>query len=846
MLDIMRRRLLLLVLIAAAAVVADETAVFSVLKSTVRLGKQPEGFYLVPTNQLLRPWGRLSLIAGRPVDMAFDSHRRTLAVLNWESVLVLDGASGTRLGEVESPATSYAGIAFRPGDREIWASETSSRDKGDNLLVIEMSDLGVPVRSSRIALPGHPVPVGIAFSADGSAAYVALSRDNALAVIDPATRKLVRRIDVGIAPFGVVAAKSGIVYVSNRGGRRAHANETVAPSSGSEVLTDPVTGSSVSGTVSVVDIASASVREVPAGLAPSQMALSPDQKLLAVADGHSDAVTMLDAQTLKRADVHIPTYPEAAIGSQPIATAFSPDGDMLYVACAGNNAIAVLSGHGLDWQVAGALPTAWFPSAIAIDGNGALRVLDIKGVGHTADANGTFNSKEYEGSLEQIPAPLPMQVMAGTREVRAANTPQLDPAGGVRNLSSLGIQHVFLIVKENRTYDQVFGDLGRGNGDPKLTMYGRDVTPNHHALAERYVTLDNFYTGGAISFDGHQWLMQGFVSDYVERAFASSPRGYAWNMADALTVSPTGFFWQNAAKPIDLRIFGEFMLPGKWDPATQSVKDMNENDELKWSDYWKLYQEGKWQSAVGARPGVPALARYSSVRYPYDSLAISDQIRADEFLREFGEGEKAGRWHQLTIMTLNQDHTNGTRPGSPTPRSMVADDDLALGRIVEAISKSRFWPKSLILVVEDDAQDGVDHVDGHRTVALAIGPFIRRDAVDSNNYNHTSMIRTIQEILGVPARTRYLASARAMTSIFTPEADLKPYRHLLPAQPLDQMNPPLKALAGRRLWAARQSAAMNWRDLDDAPEDLLNRILWWDAKGYDTPYPAGGGRGAKQ
>jgi YVTN family beta-propeller protein len=841
----MRRKLLFLVLLAAAAVIADETRVFPILASTVRLGKHPDGFYLVPTNQLLRPWGRLSLLPGRPVDVAFDSHRRTLAVLNWRSVLLIDGVSGSRLAEVESPATSYAGIAFRPGDRELWASETSGEDR-DTILVIELSELGVPVRSSRIALPGHPVPVGIAFSANGARAYVALSRDNSLAVIDTASRQILRRIDVGIAPFGVAAANSGTVYVSNRGGRRPHANETVAPSSGSQVLTDPVTGSSVSGTVSVVDAASGGVREIPVGLAPSQIALSPDQKLLSVSDGHSDAVTLLDTQTLTHADIHIPTYPEAAIGSQPIATAFSPDGGSLYVACAGNNAIAVLSGHGLDWRVAGALPTAWFPSAIAVDGGGALRVVDIKGVGNTAGANANFNSKEYEGSLEQIPAPLPMQVMAGTREVRAANAPRFDPAGGVRNLPSLDIRHVFLIVKENRTYDQVFGDLGRGNGDPKLTMYGRAVTPNHHALAERYVTLDNFYTGGAISFDGHQWLMQAFVSDYVERAFASSPRGYAWNMADALTVSPAGFFWQSGPKPIDLRIFGEFMLPGRWDPQTQSVKDMDEASELKWSDYWKLYQEGKWQSAVGARPGVPALARYSSVRYPYDSLAISDQIRAEEFLREFGEAEKTGRWRQLTIMTLNQDHTNGTRPGSPTPRSMVADDDLALGRVVEAISASRFWSKSLIFVVEDDAQDGVDHVDGHRTVALAIGPFVRRDAVDSNNYNHTSMIRTIQEVLGVPPRTRFLASARSMTSIFTPDPDLKPYQHLVPFQPLDQMNPPLKALAGRQLWAARQSAAMNWADLDDAPRDVLNRILWWDAKGYDTPYPAAGGRAEKR
>src|SRR3954454_20875754 len=186
--------------------------------------------------------------------------------------------------------------------------------------------------------------------------------------------------------------------------------------------------------------------------------------------------------------------------------------------------------------------------------------------------------------------PTPLQLESGAREVKAANSPIYEPAGGIANLTSLGIQHVFLIVKENRTYDQVFGDIGKGNSDPKLVMYPREITPNHHALAEKYVLLDNFYTGGAISFDGHQWLMQAFVSDYVERAFAASPRGYAWNMADALTVSPAGVFWQNAPKPLNIRIYGEFCLPAKWDPTTQSVVDINEGGAMTWSQYWALYK----------------------------------------------------------------------------------------------------------------------------------------------------------------------------------------------------------------------------------------------------------------
>jgi hypothetical protein len=265
--------------------------------------------------------------------------------------------------------------------------------------------------------------------------------------------------------------------------------------------------------------------------------------------------------------------------------------------------------------------------------------------------------------------------------------------------------------------------------------------------------------------------------------------------------------------------------------------DMNENQLGHWSDYWRLYKEGKWANAVGCKPGVPALSNIMSRRYPNNATNITDQIRAEEFLRELGEREKSGEMPHVVVMTLGSDHTNGTNPGSPTPRAMVADNDLALGRVVEGISKSRFWPKSLILVVEDDAQNGLDHVDGHRTVALAVGPYVRRNVVDSNHYNHTSMVRTIQDIYQIPARTRFLQSARAMSSIFTPVPDLTPYQKLTSKIPFDEMNPPLKALHGNQLLAARQSAAMNWSVPDDVPEKVLNQILWWDSKGYDKPYP---------
>ncbi len=841
----MRNRTVVLVCLlgaAAVTVVSQQKVLFSVLDSKVLVGRQDDGAFLLVTNQRLRPWGEQTTLRGRPVDLAFDSQKRVLAVLNWRGVDLLDGSTATALASIPSKSTSYTGLSFRPGDRELWASE-AARNGPDGLLIASLNELGMPGETAHVKLPGHPVPAGIAFSPDGKKAYVALTNNNTLAVMNAETREVEREVRVGMVPYSVVVApKRGRIFVTNRAGRKPAEGDVTAFSSSSRVLTDPATGSTASGTVSVIDLKSMEERQVEVGLAPAGLALTPDEKTLAVSNAHSDSVTLMDTASLAAQTVKIPAWPEGSFGSQPSGLVFSPDGKTLYVACGGINAIAVLTPEGGRWKLAGELPAGWFPTALAADRDGSLRVANVKGVGSTLNAAGTHNSREYEGSVSRIPAPGPAQLQAGLREVKAANSPKFTPVGGVDDLSKLGIEHVFLIIKENRTYDQIFGDVTRGNGDPALAIYGGDVTPNHHALAEQFVLLDNFYTGGAISFDGHQWLVQAFVSDYVERAFSSSPRGYAWNLSDALTVAPTGFFWQGAPRPLDVRLYGPFSIPALRDPATGHARDINESRLLDWTQYWQLYKTGKWRDVVASRSGVPALDRFYERRYPPSETHLTDQIRAEAWLEELAEREKSGVMPNLCIFTMTSDHTNGTRPGSPTPRAMVADNDAALGRMVEGISRSRFWPKSLILVTEDDAQDGIDHVDGHRTIALAIGPRIRRNVVDSNNYNHSSLIRTIQHIFGIAPRTRYLATARSMNSIFQTAVDLRPFQAVQPRLALDEMNPPLRALSGKRLWAARQSAAMNWREVDDIPAATLNRILWWDARGYETPMPALPGR----
>ena len=848
--------LLLALLLAAVAVSRERSSLFTLLNSTALLGRQhhqpPEddGIYLLATNQLVRGWQNQWTMRGRPVEVTFDSRKNLLAVLNNNSIHLLDGSAGTEIARIPSKPTSYTGLAFRPGDREIWASE-ASRSGPDSILIAMLSEFGKPGETVRIPLPGHPVPAGLAFSADGATAWIAMSNTNSIAVVDAVARKIsAPEIPVGVVPYGVVVShKRKRLYVSNRGGRRAQAADPVARSSASTIVTNPETGSSATGTISIVNIETRTAAgEVAVGLAPAGLAISPDDRTLAVANSHSDSVTFLDLDSLSAQEVKIPAYPAGTFGSTPSAVAFAPDGRTAYVACGGINAISVLKRSGAGrWEVKGALPVGWFPTALTTDQDGHLRVVNVKGVGSTVNARGTHhNAREFEGSVWKIAAPGEVQMRSGLREVIAANAPRFTSndgggSGGVSDLSRLGIKHVFFIIKENRTYDQVFADMPIGNRDPKLLMYGRPVTPNHHALAEQYVLFDNFYSGGAISFDGHQWLMQGFVSDYVERSLTTAARGYAWNMADALTVAPTGFFWQDPRRPpIALRLFGPFSEHIKWDPATRQAVDINESDLLPWSDYWRLYKENKWRDAVGQRSGVPAMQRYVAPRYPASSMFIPDQIRAEAWLEELAEREKSGEMPNLLIFTMTSDHAMGTRPGFPTPRAMVADNDLALGRMVEGISRSRFWPNSLILVTEDDAQDGVDHVDGRRTIALAIGPHIRRGgALDSNHYNHSSMIRTIQDVFRIRPRVRSSASARAMNSAFTTQVNTTPYRALTPEISLTEMNPPLNALdgSGRRRWAAEQSLRINPNHVDEFPAQVMNRILWWDAKGYTTPYP---------
>src|SRR5260370_10669974 len=413
-----------------ALLAAKETSLFPILKSAVALGKQPGDFYLVPTNQLLRPWGEVLQIPGRPVDLAYDSKKATLAILNTRSIVVADGMTGIRKAEIRTGPTSYAGLAFRPGDTELWASLTA-RSGPDGIAIVPISETGAAGEAFTLKLPGHPLPTGIAFSGDGKLAYVALSRNNTLAVIDAVERKVVKEVEVGMAPFDVVLGPGEQIFVSNRGGRRPKSGDVTAPSSGSEVVTNAETGSTASGTVSVANAKTFQVQEVAVGLAPSALVLSPDKTLLLVANGHSDTVSLLNTATLARTDIAIPVWPGRRAGSQPIGAAFSPDAKRIYVACGGTNAIAVLTQTGAQWKMAGAIPTGYFPTAVEVDLEDRLQVLNLKGFANTDNRKGAFKSRQYIGTLSHIPAVTDVQISAATREVVASNHPQFEPACGI-------------------------------------------------------------------------------------------------------------------------------------------------------------------------------------------------------------------------------------------------------------------------------------------------------------------------------------------------------------------------------------------------------------------------------
>ncbi|MFO0946164.1 MAG: alkaline phosphatase family protein [Planctomycetota bacterium] len=846
----------------------------------LRVGGTENGRVVVPTNQVLSPAGRQVDFSGRPTDVALSPDGRWLAVLNSKDVLVIDPETAAVVHVQRSEAASYTGILFSRDGKTLYASILPDRKRAAGMAVFQVLDDGklkptTPLRLSQpnrekkqdvVQVPATDVsaseiPAGICLTKDGKRLLIVLNLSNRLVEWDLEAGKISRAVNVGSAPYGVVVAK-GKAYVSNWGGPRPKPGEPTGPAGrGTPVVVNPRINVANQGSVSVIDLDGFQViREIEVGQHASGLAIDPQEEFVFVANANSDTVSVV-ATSEDQVVETISTRPskDLLFGSSPNAIAVRADGKRLYVSNGTNNAVAVIEFEPTRSRLVGAIPTGWYPAGLVLDSRrNTLYVANIKGIGsrdrgwegnRKIDDKVIFgyNAKDYRGSVSLIPIPadndlatltnatLENNRLTGIVSALAPARPDQPPRPVPQRHGEPSVfKHVLYIIKENRTYDQVFGDLEKGAGDPSLCLFGEQVTPNHHKLAREFVLLDNFYCCGSLSATGHQWTNEGYAVDYLEKAFAGFPRSYPYDGGDAMAYSPTGFVWDNVlAHQKTLRVYGEFVN------ASVRWKDKERKGTPTFTDCFTDYLQGNRNIEIEATANIETLKPYlckSAIGFP---TIVPDVHRAGEFIKELKEFEKHGNFPNFMIMLLPNDHTSGTRPGLPTPKAAVADNDLALGQVVEAVSKSKFWKETCILVVEDDPQNGFDHIDGHRTIALAISPYTKRGVVDSTNYNQTSMLRTIELILGLPPMNQLDASATAMSNSFTDQPDFTPYEAVPNNIPLDQLNPALADIADpRELHWAKESIEEPLDELDEADEDTLNRILWYAVHRRDDNYPA--------
>lgn len=673
-------------------------------------------------------------------------------------------------------------------------------------------------------------------------AVLPLIYNNQLAVIDLNSGKMVGRPNVGIAPFGAVINADGTVaYVTNWGGRVPRPGDLTAPtgfqSNADRVVVDE-RGIASTGTVTRIDLTTMQLTHtIPVELHPTAITWDERHNRLYVANSNKDSISVIDtvgnrvvqSRTLSSQDTK---------GFAPTALALSRDGSRLFVACGGLNAVAVLETDKMS--VSGYIPTGWYPNVLALspdDKQLAIGTLLGPGSGWREAPNKRF-VHSYRGSVSVVPIPDEAQLNSYTAAVwennhlakraSAAARPTARPAPvaiPARAGDPSLIEHVVYIIKENRTYDQVLGDIRKGNGDASLVMFGEDVTPNQHRLADQFVLLDNFYASSGNSAEGHQWATQANEVSYcLWPGYAG--RSYPYDGSDPIAYSDGGFIWDAALKmKKSARIYGEF---------AGHLNASESQPRAKLFERWKAGADfsNEWNITAPIKPINSILAR----NYPSYSLTVPDVVRAQIFNKDVKRWEAEGRMPNLVIVQLPSNHTSGTNPGRNTPKAMVADNDLALGQIVEGLSKSSFWKKTAIFVVEDDAQNGVDHVDGHRTVALAISPYTRRGHVDSTFYAQQSILKTIELILGLPTLSLFDLIANDMRASFTDKPDFTAYQAVEPKQSVFEMNPALTTLKGQARRDALASMKMRFDVPDAAPTERLNRIVWRQVKG-SVPYP---------
>ena len=777
-------------------------------------GVRDDGRVQLPNQWSLRPTGRQIVLGDFPVNMAVHPDGKHLAVLHagfsTHEVIILtltdDNAAIRSRSTLEA---AFYGVAWSADGTHLYCSG-GPKERIEAFAFVdgqlgERTQLSVLPPDTKDALC---VVAGIAVSHDGATVYAAGNRGHEIVALATAG---------GAAPIHVKLPPDSFPYACALDETRGKLYVSLWGQARIAVLDLPLRADS------------AVVATWPTEDHPNEMLLTHDGTTLYVANANRNTVSALDTATGRPREVLCSAlYPGAPNGSTPNAIALSPDEKTLYIANADNNNVAVM-----DVSVPGRarskgfIPVGWYPTSVRVTPDGKhLLVANGKGTTPKANRNGPNPMRrgrtveEYIGSLFR--GTLSVFKTPGDEELkkltavayqcsplRADQSPTLDrPADNpipARVGESGPIRHVIYIVKENRTYDQVLGDMPAGNGDPALCIFPANVTPNEHALASEFVLLDNFYAESEVSADGHEWSLGAYATDFVEKNWPLNyggkdygKIGYPAECTFPQIAPPTaGYLWDQCARAgISYRSFGEFIA---------------RRDD-------KLVAKAE------------ALRDHYDTEYEPFNMSVSDQKRADRFISEFQRLEAAGELPRFIVVHLPCDHTVGTSVGKRTPTAMVADNDLALGRIVEAVSRSKVWPQTAIFVVEDDAQNGSDHVDAHRTTAFVISPYVRRGTVDSSLYSTTSLLRTMELILGLPPMSQFDAAARPMYASFGPKADLRPYKCRSAGVDLEATN---AAVA----WGAEQSDRFDFSTQDAADDLAFNDIIWRSVRGADSPMP---------
>lgn len=819
----MKNILLVLIGVVLVALLVSQPA------GILKVGPLPGGGFLLNSGWKILPAGRQTPVDTFPMSAALSRNGRHLVVLNGgynpPSISVLETASGVEASRTRV-ADAWLGLAWTADGRKLYAGG------GSRAAVFEFQFDGGKLEPGRTftVVPEverrHQDFIGdVQMSPDGRLLYASVLYRDKVVVINPQSGRVIEQFPTGRRPYRILIHPDGkSFFVTSWSDGTLYQYDASDGSPLGHVRLGPHT----------TDIAISSRK-------PDQPEGDPTPYLyrLFVTAGNTNRVYVVGVTGSKEMrvieSINVALTPQQPAGMTPGAVTLSPDQTRLLVVCSDANAVAVVDISEIRSRVLGFVPAGWYPTSAMVLPDGRLVVLNGRGGGSRANPRGPrpdrqpsrthegIRADEYVGSIQRGTVswidPFQQEQLAQYTKTVMANSPYRDelledarvPKGNpvpTRPGDPSPIEHIVYIVKENRTYDQVFGGLGKGNGDPSLVLFDENSAPNHYKLAREFVLFDNFYVNADVSADGHSWSTAAIAPDYVQRlwpnSYAGRRRHYDYEAQEPAASPPAGYLWTNAlAAGLTVRNYG-YMVTNRKMPVSDGIHAEEVRD--------------------------PQLAPVTNRRYRAFDLDYPDVDRANTFLADLAQFEKEGKMPRLLVMRLGNDHTSGAAAGKIAPLSAMADNDYALGMIVEGLSKSRFWARTALFVLEDDAQNGADHVDAHRSPAFVLSPYTRRGVIDSTLYNTAAMLRTIELILGLKPMTHFDAGSRPMFAAFAQKPETRPYLAETPRIRLDQRNPAASPAAAR-------SARLDFSEADRIDDDELNDILWRAIRKTEPPAP---------